>query len=126
MSGIAEVMLNLGYRVSGSDLKESELTRRLAKLGARVAYGHRPENLVQPDVVVVSAAIAKDNPEILAARQRKIPVVPRAEMLAELMRIKYEQPSPSFATECLSTASTCCASTTLGFKRCCRKLRSDS
>ena len=89
MSGIAEVMLNLGYRVSGSDLKESELTRRLAKLGARVAYGHRPENLLQPDVVVVSAAIAKDNPEILAAKQRKIPVVPRAEMLAELMRIKY-------------------------------------
>ena len=89
MSGIAEVMLNLGYRISGSDLKESELTRRLAKLGARVAYGHRQENLVQPDVVVVSAAIAKDNPEVLAARQRKIPVVPRAEMLAELMRIKY-------------------------------------
>jgi len=89
MSGIAEVMLNLGYQVSGSDLKESDLTRRLTRLGAQVAYGHRAENLVQPDVVVVSAAIGKDNPEIAAAKQRKIPVVPRAEMLAELMRIKY-------------------------------------
>src|SRR5260370_26949755 len=82
-------MLNLGSRVSGSDLKKWELTRRLARLGAQVAYGHRAENLVQPDVVVVSAAIGKDNPEIVAAKQRKIPVVPRAEMLAELMRIKY-------------------------------------
>src|SRR5229473_3023500 len=75
MSGIAEVMLNLGYQVSGSDLKESDLTRRLTRLGAQVAYGHRAENLVQPDVVVVSAAIGKDNPEIAAAKQRKIPVV---------------------------------------------------
>jgi len=89
MSGIAEVLVNLGYRVSGSDLKESEITRRLAQLGARVMHGHRTENLVRADVVVVSAAIAKDNPEVLAARQRKIPVIPRAEMLAELMRLKY-------------------------------------
>src|SRR3982074_2200940 len=68
MSGIAEVMLNLGYRVSGSDLKKSDLPRRLARLGAQIAYGHRAENLVQPDVVVVSAAIGKDNPEIAAAK----------------------------------------------------------
>ena len=89
MSGIAEVMLNLGYQISGSDLKESELTRRLAASGARISYGHRPENLIEADAVVVSAAIRKDNPEILAARQQKIPVVSRAEMLSELMRLKY-------------------------------------
>lgn len=89
MSGIAEVLLNLGYQVSGSDLKESEVTRRLSKLGARVMPGHRKENLVAADVVVISTAIAKDNPEVLAAHQRKIPVIARAEMLAELMRLKY-------------------------------------
>ncbi|MFN0063209.1 MAG: UDP-N-acetylmuramate--L-alanine ligase [Myxococcaceae bacterium] len=89
MSGIAEVLLNLGYRVSGSDLKESDMTRRLAGLGARVAYGHRAENLVAADVVVISSAVKKDNPEVVAAHARKIPVIPRAEMLAELMRLKY-------------------------------------
>jgi UDP-N-acetylmuramate--alanine ligase len=89
MSGIAEVLLNLGYKVSGSDLKESEITRRLAKLGASLSYGHRAENLVHSDVVVISSAVRRDNPEVLAARQRKIPVIPRAEMLAELMRLKY-------------------------------------
>ncbi len=89
MSGIAEVLLNLGYRVTGSDLKESEMTRRLASLGAKVSYGHRAENLVEADVVVISSAVKKDNPEVVAARVRKIPVIPRAEMLAELMRLKY-------------------------------------
>ncbi|MFZ5471945.1 MAG: UDP-N-acetylmuramate--L-alanine ligase [Myxococcota bacterium] len=89
MSGIAEVLLNLGYRVSGSDLKESDLTRRLAKLGAAIGYGHKAENLVSADVVVISSAVRRDNPEVVAARARKIPVVPRAEMLAELMRLKY-------------------------------------
>src|SRR5262249_13952135 len=89
MSGIAEVLLNLGYCVSGSDLKESEITRRLAQLGATVSYGHRADNLVHADVVVFSAAIPRDNPEVLAARQRKIPVISRAEILAELMRLKY-------------------------------------
>jgi UDP-N-acetylmuramate--alanine ligase len=90
MSGIAEVLLNLGYKVSGSDLKESELTRRLAGLGARiVAGGHKAENLHDCDVVVISSAVKKDNPEVLAAKQKKIPVIPRAEMLAELMRLKY-------------------------------------
>jgi len=89
MSGIAEVLLNLGYCVSGSDLKESEITRRLARLGATIKHGHRADNLVHADVLVFSAAIPRDNPEVLAARQRKIPVISRAEILAELMRLKY-------------------------------------
>jgi UDP-N-acetylmuramate--alanine ligase len=89
MSGIAEVLLNLGYQVSGSDLKESDVTRRLTQLGARCLYGHRAENLLDSDVVVISSAVRRDNAEVVAARQRKIPVIPRAEMLAELMRLKY-------------------------------------
>jgi UDP-N-acetylmuramate--alanine ligase len=89
MSGIAEVLLNLGYRVSGSDLKGSDITRRLTSLGASIYEGHKAQNLVQADVVVISSAVKKDNPEVVAARQRKIPVIPRAEMLAELMRLKY-------------------------------------
>ena len=89
MSGIAEVLLNLGYQVSGSDLKESDVTRRLVTLGARIGFGHREENLQTSDVVVISSAVKKDNPEVVAARRRKIPVIPRAEMLAELMRLKY-------------------------------------
>jgi UDP-N-acetylmuramate--alanine ligase len=89
MSGIAEVLLNLGYRVSGSDLKESDITRRLTRMGATFFEGHRAQNLVQADVVVISSAVRKDNPEVVTARQRKIPVIPRAEMLAELMRLKY-------------------------------------
>lgn len=89
MSGIAEVLINLGYRVSGSDLREGESTRRLAAMGARIGIGHRAENLVQADVVVTSSAVKRDNPEVVIARDRKIPVIPRAEMLAELMRLKY-------------------------------------
>jgi len=89
MSGIAEVLLNLGYTVSGSDLKESEITRRLASLGGQIALGHHATNLKDADVVVVSSAVRPDNPEVVAARSRKIPVIPRAEMLAELMRLKY-------------------------------------
>lgn len=90
MSGIAEVLLNLGYRVSGSDLRGSEVTRRLESLGARVATGgHREDNVADVDVVVISSAVKRDNPEVVAARRRKIPVIPRAEMLAELMRLKY-------------------------------------
>jgi UDP-N-acetylmuramate--alanine ligase len=90
MSGIAEVLLNLGYAVSGSDLKSSEITRRLSGLGARIVAGpHRAENVGACDVVVISSAVKKDNPEVAAARARKIPVIPRAEMLAELMRLKY-------------------------------------
>jgi UDP-N-acetylmuramate--alanine ligase len=88
MSGIAEVLLNLGYPVTGSDTKDSDVTRRLATLGARVTVGHRPENVAAADVVVVSSAVKADNPEVAAARARDIPVIPRAEMLGELMRVK--------------------------------------
>jgi len=89
MSGIAEVLLNLGYQVSGSDLRESDITRRLESLGGRIAYGHDPENLGDADVVVTSTAVRTNNPEVLEAQRRLIPVIPRAEMLAELMRMKY-------------------------------------
>ncbi len=89
MSGIAEVLLNLGYRVGGSDLSESETTLRLQKAGADIAIGHREENLRDADVVVTSSAVRPDNPEVTAAHERAIPVIPRAEMLAELMRLKY-------------------------------------
>ena len=88
MSGIAEVMLTLGYKVSGSDANESASTRRLATLGASVQRGHAAEHVAGADVVVVSSAIKPDNPELLAARESRIPVVPRAEMLAELMRFR--------------------------------------
>jgi len=89
MSGIAEVLLNLGYRVSGSDLKATDTTRRLKNLGAFLYHGHNPENLKDVDVVVISSAVRMDNPEVRAAQERGIPVIPRAEMLAELMRLKY-------------------------------------
>jgi UDP-N-acetylmuramate--alanine ligase len=89
MSGIAEVLLNLGYAISGSDLVESEITRRLARLGVCYSPEHRAQNVAQADVVVVSAAVTADNVEVVAAKARKIPVIPRAEMLAELMRMKY-------------------------------------
>ena len=89
MSGIAEVLLNMGYKVSGSDLKASALTHRLASLGATTFEGHRADNLAGAEVVVTSSAIARDNPEVAAAHANHIPVIPRAEMLAELMRLKY-------------------------------------
>ncbi len=89
MSGIAEVLLNLGYQVSGSDVKESEPVARLRSFGARIFIGHRAEQVEGSDVVVVSTAIAESNPEVKEAHARFIPVIPRAEMLAELMRIKY-------------------------------------
>ncbi|HMK77891.1 MAG TPA: UDP-N-acetylmuramate--L-alanine ligase [Thermodesulfobacteriota bacterium] len=88
MSGIAEVLLNLGYHISGSDIKETEVTRRLRSLGCEISYGHRRENLKEADVVVISSAIRPQNPEVKAAEERLIPVIPRAEMLAELMRMK--------------------------------------
>ena len=88
MSGIAEVLLNLGYPVSGSDLRETDVTRRLGTLGARLSFGHRPENVAHADVVVISSAVRADNPEVATARARSIPVIPRAEMLGELMRVK--------------------------------------
>src|SRR5882672_2469165 len=89
MSGIAEVLLNLGYKISGSDLKSSAVTQRLATLGATVSEGHRAENIAGAEVVVVSSAVPPDNPEIAEARALHIPVIQRAEMLAELMRLKY-------------------------------------
>src|SRR5262245_66408802 len=89
MSGIAEVLLNLGYRVTGSDLKPSDITRRLEKLGGRVSVGHAAEHVGDADAVVISSAVKPNNPEVAEARRRGIPVIPRAEMLAELMRMKY-------------------------------------
>jgi len=89
MSGIAEVLLNLGYKVSGSDLKSSSVTQRLAGLGAVVFEGHRAENIAGAEVVVTSSAIATENPEVTEAHKLHIPVIQRAEMLAELMRLKY-------------------------------------
>ena len=89
MSGIAEVLLNLGYKISGSDLKSSAVTQRLASLGATTFEGHAAENVIGAEVVVTSSAIATDNPEVAKARELHIPVIRRAEMLAELMRLKY-------------------------------------
>ena len=89
MSGIAEVLVNLGYQVTGSDLEEGATVRRLRAMGGTIDRGHRTENVGDADVVVVSSAVRPDNPEVLEARRRQIPVIPRAEMLAELMRIKY-------------------------------------
>ncbi len=88
MSGIAEVLLNLGYKVSGSDLAANAATERLAGLGAKVVLGHNADNIASADAVVVSSAVTADNVEILAAKAKRIPVVPRALMLAELMRLK--------------------------------------
>jgi UDP-N-acetylmuramate--alanine ligase len=89
MSGIAEVLLNIGYKISGSDLKTSSITQRLAAAGAEIYEGHRPENVQGAAVVVTSSAITPENPEVTEARKLHIPVIQRAEMLAELMRLKY-------------------------------------
>ncbi|HPU30325.1 MAG TPA: UDP-N-acetylmuramate--L-alanine ligase [Syntrophorhabdaceae bacterium] len=89
MSGIAEVLLNLGFIITGSDIRKNETTERLEKLGARIYYGHREENVFGADVVVISSAVKFDNPEVLKAKELFIPVIQRAEMLAELMRMKY-------------------------------------
>jgi UDP-N-acetylmuramate--alanine ligase len=88
MNGIAEVLLNLGFQVSGSDLAESVVTQRLQGLGATIHYGHDTHNLQDADAVVTSTAVKADNPEVVAARERRIPIVPRAVMLAELMRLR--------------------------------------
>src|SRR5579875_2919028 len=89
MSGIAEIVLNLGYAVSGSDLRRSSITARLESLGVVLFEGHAAANVIGSGVVVVSSAIDEDNPEVMEARERRIPVIQRAEMLAELMRLKY-------------------------------------
>jgi len=89
MGGIAEVLLNLGYRVQGSDLKPNAVTRRLAQLGVAITFGHSAANVANADVVVVSSAVPDDNPEVVQALAQRVPVVPRAEMLGELMRFRY-------------------------------------
>ncbi|MER3446415.1 MAG: UDP-N-acetylmuramate--L-alanine ligase [Candidatus Dadabacteria bacterium] len=89
MSGIAEVLINMGYGVTGSDLKRTEIIERLEHLGAKIFINHGAENIGDADVVVISSAVKGNNPEVIAAKSRRIPVVPRAEMLAELMRLKY-------------------------------------
>ncbi|MBU1742906.1 MAG: UDP-N-acetylmuramate--L-alanine ligase [Proteobacteria bacterium] len=89
MSGIAELLINLGHQVSGSDLKESAITRRLSELGATIYVGHHPDQVEGAEVVVYSSAVTPDNPEVAAAKDRHLPVIRRAEMLAELMRLKY-------------------------------------
>ncbi len=89
MSGIAEVLLNQGYRISGSDLRQSSVTDYLEKMGAKIFIGHRAQNVESADVVVASTAVSEDNPEIVMASELRIPVVPRAEMLAELMRYRH-------------------------------------
>ena len=89
MNGIAEVLLNLGYKISGTDINKNDATQRLLKLGAEISIGHQAGKVKGADVVVVSSAIKEDNVEVQEARKQKIPVIPRAEMLAELMRMKY-------------------------------------
>ena len=93
MSGIAEVLLTLGYSVSGSDLKPSTLTERLQNLGATIYEGHQAANVEGAHVVVISSAVKQDNPEVVEAQKRKIPVIPRAEMLAELILKEREPPT---------------------------------
>ena len=88
MSGIAEVLFNLGYTISGSDLSDSVVLQRLARLGIQTCIGHAAQNIAGADAVVTSTAVQQDNPEVLAAREKRIPIVPRAVMLAELMRLK--------------------------------------
>jgi UDP-N-acetylmuramate--alanine ligase len=89
MSGIAEVLLNLGYTISGSDAQQSDTTSRLQKLGAKVAIGHDAKNVCNSDVVVISTAVKENNPEVIEAHRKNIPVIPRAEMLAELLKMKF-------------------------------------
>src|SRR6266566_2654998 len=89
MSGIAEVLLNLGYEISGSDVKLTPITQRLAGLGARVFEGHSAANVTGARAVVVSSAVNEQNAEVVEARRLQIPVIPRGELLAELMRLKY-------------------------------------
>ncbi len=89
MSGIAEVLINQGYEITGSDLAQTPITEHLEKIGASINFGHRPENIRDTQVVVTSTAVKPDNVEVKAAKEMKIPVIPRAEMLAELMRLKH-------------------------------------
>lgn len=112
MSGIAEVLLNLGFKVNGSDARRTDITERLERLGALIFYGHNEENVVDSDVVVISSAIRPDNPEVKKAKELFIPVIQRAEMLAELMRMKY---SVAVAGAHGKTTTTSLVSTILGY-----------
>ncbi len=111
MSGIAEVLLNLGFTVTGSDVRKTDTTERLEHLGAKIFYGHNRENVQDADVVVISSAVRPDNPEILKAKEIFVPVIQRAEMLAELMRMKY---SIAVAGSHGKTTTTSIVSTILG------------
>ena len=111
MSGIAEVLLNLGFKVTGSDTRKTDITERLEKLGAKIFYGHKEENIIDADVVVISSAIRADNPEVKKAKELFVPVIQRAEMLAELMRMKY---SIAVAGAHGKTTTTSLVSTILG------------
>jgi UDP-N-acetylmuramate--alanine ligase len=112
MSGIAEVLANLGYEVTGSDLKESETTKRLRSMGITINIGHKAENIDSAHVVVISSAVSDDNPEVIAAKKLSVPVIPRAEMLAELARLKY---SILVAGAHGKTTTTSLISTVLGY-----------
>ena len=112
MSGIAEVLANLGYEVTGSDLKESETTKRLRGMGITINIGHKAENIDSAHVVVISSAVSDDNPEVVAAKELSVPVIPRAEMLAELARLKY---SILVAGAHGKTTTTSLISTVLGY-----------
>src|SRR3989338_5774975 len=94
MSGIAEVLFNLGYKITGSDVKISDTTKRLEGLGITIFIGHRPENINGSDVVVYSSAVRKDNPEVIFAKERLIPVIRGEKLLAKLRRMKYGKPIP--------------------------------
>ena len=109
MSGIAEVLLNLGYKVRGSDIKASETTRRLESLGINITIGHRAENISGSQVVVISSAVRSDNPEVMSAKEESIPVIPRAEMLAELERLKYSVLVAGAHGKTTATSLTACA-----------------
>ena len=89
MSGIAEVLINLGYEISGSDMQSSDITKRLKKLGAKVSLGHSAQNVSKADVVVTSTAVRENNPEVVEARRKNIPVIRGRKMLAELLKMKF-------------------------------------
>jgi UDP-N-acetylmuramate--alanine ligase len=119
MSGIAEVLLNLGFGVSGSDLKPTPITERLAAMGGRIVIGHAAGNIAGADVVVTSSAVRPDNPEVVAARYQAIPVIPRAEMLAELMRMKWGVAVAGSHGKTTTTSMVCTVLTRAGFDPTC-------
>ncbi len=115
MGGIAEVLINLGFQVSGSDLAKNALVKRLESLGATISLGHSRENVIDADVVVVSTAIAEDNPEVIQAREQRTPIIPRAEMLAELMRFRLGIAVAGTHGKTTTTSLVACILTEAGF-----------